>query len=233
MPSQGGEPCQFTRDSRRVRGISWTADSSAVVASLEHENTTRSLWKVSLHKSPIARILGSYFGAGFPGIARTSSSLAYVIHLADSNLWGTDLRKGRTAAALTSDPQPDVGPKISPDGTRVVWRSSRNGSEELWIASVDGSNRKRLCQTPASILGEGAWAPDEGESPVALSTGCENVETPSYSRDGRFIYFSTDKSGSWELMKMNVTGSTATKLFVGEAYAAVEVFVGKWIFIHV
>jgi Tol biopolymer transport system component len=35
-------------------------------------------------------------------------------------------------------------PDYSPDGTRLVFASTRSGAEELWISDVDGSNSRQM-----------------------------------------------------------------------------------------
>ena len=98
---------------------------------------------------------------------------------------GTPVRRGRLAferghdiyavnadgsglANLSNDPAWEDGPAWSPDGTRLAFRSFRNGYEEIWVAKADGSgpvNVTNNVQRPdreSEIFSDVAiaWSPD-------------------------------------------------------------------------
>src|SRR5689334_24769738 len=58
-------------------------------------------------------------------------------------------------------------PVVSPDGTRIVFTSLRDGNFEIYTMSTDGSNVTRLTSTTAVDIGP-AWSPDG--SRIAFST---------------------------------------------------------------
>ena len=87
----------------------------------------------------------------------------------------------------------DEEPVWSPDGTRIVFTSSRSGVQEVWVMNWDGSGQTRLTHTGAD---------DES---------CEDdqfSENPSWSPDGTKIIFTRAVSGQREdLWIMNADGS--------------------------
>ncbi len=114
----------------------------------------------------------------------------------------------------------DVSPgRFSPDGSRVAFVSNR-GSEhlELWIANSDGTNPRQLTffGSAAGMLA-GSWSPDgkrilfdaaiegnndvyvipaEGGKPARLTTGPAMDTLADWSRDGRWIYFTSEAERS-------------------------------------
>jgi len=64
---------------------------------------------------------------------------------------------GSDLTQLTDDPAADYDPAWSPDGTRIAFRSRRDGNDEIYVMNADGSRQRRLSQD----YGERpAWSPD-------------------------------------------------------------------------
>lgn len=94
------------------------------------------------------------------------------------------------------------GPRASPDGTLILYSSAApatvgrasdldlngTGSPDLWIANADGSQARRLAEGAAGYNG---W---------------------SWSPDGRWIAFASNRGGSWDIYKIQVTGAELTRL---------------------
>ena len=93
---------------------------------------------------------------------------------------------------LTSDSGNNGWPRFSPDGSRIIFTSDRNGPYELFIMLDDGSNQTRLSDTDADF---------------------ETV-TPNWSPDGSKIIFASDRDveGRRQIYKMDVDGSNLTRL---------------------
>lgn len=59
---------------------------------------------------------------------------------------------------LTTDPGTDWFPRLSPNGERVLYISSRSGRAEIWVMNADGSSQKRLTELGGISLAE--YSPD-------------------------------------------------------------------------
>jgi len=51
-------------------------------------------------------------------------------------------------------------PRVSPDGTRIVYISDGSGSDNAWIANRDGSGARQVTRLPRSGMLSPAWTPD-------------------------------------------------------------------------
>jgi len=84
------------------------------------------------------------------------------------DIWVMNFPGGSFRRALTNDPALDFHPRISPDGTRIVFSSNRAdlfGREEetidfnIWVMDIDGLNWRQLTAHPAADV-EPHWSPD-------------------------------------------------------------------------
>ncbi len=68
---------------------------------------------------------------------------------------------GGQAERITSGQAYDMQPRYSQDGTRIVFISDRNGSENLWVANADGSDPEALTTGEKQSYVSPIWAPEE------------------------------------------------------------------------
>ena len=73
---------------------------------------------------------------------------------------------GGTATRITSGQGYDMQPRYSHDGAELVFVSDRNGSENLWVASADGTRARQLTDTRRDSYMSPLWTPD-GEYIIA------------------------------------------------------------------
>ncbi len=64
-----------------------------------------------------------------------------------------------------------TNPDWSPDGQRLTFIVTENGTEDLWVANVDGTNAERIidCEAPCVVIDDPSWSPD-GQSIVYSRT---------------------------------------------------------------
>src|SRR5207249_5608087 len=219
----GGPPRRVTSDGRSLNGLAWTADGKEIVFASNRGGLWR-LWRVSTSGGTPELVNGVGEGAGAPTISPRGDRLAYVQARADANIWRTagPASKGRRAAPVKviASSRQDWAGVFSPDGKRIAFGSDRSGSFEIWTCNSDGTNQAQLTSLKAADAGTPSWSPDgtniafdarleghgdlfvisaDGGSPRRLTTEPVENNVPTWSRDGKWIYFSSYRTGSCQI----------------------------------
>ena len=138
---------------------------------------------------------------------------------------GTHTGAQRGAEPFISSNFFDASAVYSPDGKSIAFRSDRSGANEIWICRSDGTEPRRITHFDGPMTGSPRWSPDghllafdsrvgghadvyilhlDGGAPTRMTdsakTNSDNV-VPSWSHDGNAIYFSSNRSGSWQIWR--------------------------------
>ena len=167
--------------------------------------------------------------------------LVYSVESLDTNVWRAELRPAEsspvTAQLLIWSTRLDGQPQFSPDGKKIAFRSNRSGRAQIWISNADGSSPVQLTSFSSDTYYP-MWSPDgvqilfharldgqagadlfsvpaSGGPPKRLTTDPSNDVLASYSRDGHWIYFGSNRSGQREIWKMPAAGGDATRITDG------------------
>jgi TolB protein len=95
---------------------------------------------------------------------------------------------GSEAQNITQHPANDALPSWSPDGKRLVFRSTRDGNKDLYVIDVDGTGLTRL----------------------TTSLGTDTF--PHWSPLGDRIVFASDRAGDFEIYTVQPDGSSLEQL---------------------
>jgi len=89
---------------------------------------------------------------------------------------------GGTAERVTEGPGFDSQPTISPDGQWIAFISDRDGSDNLWIAKIDGSEPRKLSSEKQNRMISPSWTPDSKY--VVVSRRARGTELRMHHIDG-------------------------------------------------
>ena len=251
-----GEPTRLTDIRFNGSRPAWLPDSRDVVIAARG-----SLWRLDAVNGGTPARLPFVGVDGFsPTLSRLRPDgglrLVYRRLFSDTNVWRVDI----TAPGLPASSPPrrviastraDQLPSLSPDGTRVAFFSNRSGEFELWVSDVDGANAVQLT-TLSSLPGFARWAPDgqtlafhsdpegrpdvltipaSGGRPQLLTAGPVGGGYPSYSRDGRAIYFAgANADGQLRVNRIPVSGGEVTVITPSIGALPVESYDGTAVF---
>jgi Tol biopolymer transport system component/C-terminal processing protease CtpA/Prc len=125
-----------------------------------------------------------------------------IVFASGGDLW-TVPAAGGTARLLVADPATESRPLFSPDGHTLAFVSTRTGNGDIYLLALGTGELRRL-----------TWD-DEGE------------QLDAWSRDGRWIYFSSpahDIAGRNDLFRVSPEGGTPLEVvaerYIAESFAA-------------
>ena len=199
---------RLTFDARLVRGLAWTADGSHLVYSANRMDGWR-LWRLPAGGGSPSDLGFSGKSAQFPAVA--PAALAYTLNPSVSAIWRAPLGagEGTEGEQLIRSSGRETSPAYSPDGKLIADISDQTGADEIWVTDADGGNRRQITHLKGRFRPmRPRWSPDaqtlvfESTASVNASeidtipvSGGEprrifaNAGNPSWSQDGKSIYF--------------------------------------------
>ena len=145
------------------------------------------------------------------------------------DLYVLDLKTGNTVK-LTSSMGIEVSPAVSPDGRTIAFVSDKGGSPQIYTMRADGADMKRL-SFEGSYNTSPAWSPKGDKivfsgrrggnqifivnpdgSGLNQLTSQGNNEDPSFSPDGRYISFASDRDGVKGIYIMRANGEAQQRI---------------------
>ena len=140
--------------------------------------------------------------------------------LSTPDIWIAELDRN-VATRLTSSPRSEMEPRLSPDGTRVVFSADWEGPPNLYIADVDGGEPQVLVPFDRTQQWAGGWTPDGRQVVYAkrndtfgmdiwvvdVATGARQPilatpfeeSRPAVSPNGRWLAYASNASGRQEV----------------------------------
>ncbi|GEO19686.1 bifunctional TolB-family protein/amidohydrolase [Cyclobacterium qasimii] len=130
---------------------------------------------------------------------------------------------GGSAKPLRTGMPFDVQPRFSPDGEWISFTSDAGGGDNIWVMKRDGTEPKQITKETFRLLNNAEWMPDgnfliarkhfssgrslgagemwqyhisggDGLQLTKRKNDQQDVNEPSVSPDGRYLYFSEDMS---------------------------------------
>jgi hypothetical protein len=154
--------------------------------------------------------------------------------------------------AFANSTRPESLARFSPDGSRIAFASWRSGNPQIWIAGRDGKGLQQITSLNASAVFVGGWSPDGATiSFDAVIAGNDDVYVvgadgghlrrltaeasvdgvPSWSGDGRWIYFSSTRAGAIpDVWRMSSDGGPALRMTRNGGFDAKASFDERYLF---
>ena len=244
-----GTPVPVTDGKVAVHAIAWMDNRRIVYSTGGY--FARRLGILDLDSGGTTGVEGFGEGAASLSIA-PNGTLVYERESAEVNLWRFGLIHGNSAPErLAASTYETWTPSYSHDGRRIAFATTRSGLEEVWIADSDGAHPIQLTRmgsghtaNPRWSLDDRAilfnsWSPRSDLYTVAVSDGTvkrltdqklSNSVEPSWSRDGKWIYFGDDRTGRFEVYPIPVGGGATEQLTRNGGLHAEESVDRKWVY---
>jgi Tol biopolymer transport system component/DNA-binding winged helix-turn-helix (wHTH) protein len=247
---RAGKNTRLLGGPQRICGITWTRDGARIIFSYATSDTGGDLWQITPDHTESEKMPFGHDAAS-PIVSSSGNRLAYVQGQVNVNIWRVDLDGAKAHAhVLVTSTREQYGPVISPDGRRIVFMSNRSGSDEIWVCDSDGGNAQQL-----TSLGDGGtprWSPDgrqivfdsrvggeanvyvidaNGGVPRKLETGTRMNSMPSWSHDGKWIYFASGLThSSLTVWRVAATGGRAIQLTKTASSMSIESPDGQYVY---
>ncbi len=240
-------------DQPAICGLDVSADGSEIVFSSSSSAGKRDpgLWILRLPEGEPQRILPAASNLRWPTLSPDGRLLAYSHHYDDTNIWAVRLDRPQRRTRIVASTRLDTGPALAPDGERIAFESNRSGTAEIWISDRDGGNAAQLTRFGGPHTGTPRWSPagdliafdsrprgradiflisPDGKRPRRLTDDQSDDVVPSWSRDGRWVYFASNRSGRYEVWKKPAAGGNPVQLTRQGGFAAFEGPEGKHLY---
>jgi len=142
--------------------------------------------------------------------------------------------------------------ELSPDARQIVFESSdRSGRGEIWRSKSDGNDPQQMTSLKGNA-GTPRWSPDgkwiafdgyqpaqrgeiylmdsEGRNQHSIVAGAYDNFVPRWSRDGSSIYFTSNRSGDWQVWNYRLSDRAERQVTRGGGWAAMESDDGKTLY---
>ena len=246
-----GEPRRIITDHLDLTDLAWTADSNSLICS-----GVAGLLRIPLPGGAAEPI--PFENAGDPAVAPKGNRLIYARAESQTAIYRLPGpgQAGGVTKLIASD-RFNGTPKVSADGSRIVFMSDRTGTDELWVSDSEGRNPRQITFFGRATLGSPRWsrdglhiafdstaagAPDvyvietpagnavEPVAPRRITAGAGSNVRPSWSQDGKWIYFGSNRTGKWEIWKCASQGTSAVQVTHGGGREAFEDPEGRYLY---
>jgi eukaryotic-like serine/threonine-protein kinase len=159
--------------------------------------------------------------------------------------------KANEAADLLPSTKEEFSPQYSPDGKKIAFESDRTGSLEIWTCLSNGTNCSMLTSFGTQVTGVPHWSPD-GQQIAFYSRPQDNAQIyvmnseggglrrltndkwenffPVWSRDQRWIYFASNRTGQDQIWKLQPGGGEPVQVTKNGGFACAESPDGKYLY---
>ena len=248
-----GSPRRITQQELLISGLDWSRDGESLIygASVSAGLVTY-LWRVDTKgRRPPARIELAGPRVDDPAVAPAGNRLAFTREQGNVDIWR--FTAGGVAEPFLTSSMFEQSPRFSPDGKKVAFTSNRGGEMlEIWVANADGSNPFPVTNRVGRYQGSPDWSPDgrwiafdsqtkEGHWDIwvmeASGAGLRQLTSersddviPSWSRDGKSIYFCSNRTGRGEIWRVAFAGGQPEQITPDGGHTAFESFDGKTLY---
>lgn len=254
MEASGGRSRSLLSGRHKVADLDWSPDGRQLFVAV-HDGGRHRVWSVDV-ATGVARRRGELGeDTRWISVARRGGRFAYGRARWRFGIRRYDLATGESAPLPgLSSTFYDGDLDVSPAGDRIAFVSTRSGSFEVWTADLDGRRPLQLTDFQAAVVGHPRWLPGgralvfhaeadgrstlwtvpaDGGGPrelllVAGDAGDDVL--PTVSADGRSIYFASDRSGEWQILRAAVEGGAPEPVARDGAYFARESPDGEWLY---
>jgi Tol biopolymer transport system component len=230
--TRGGAASRLTSSDASEYTPAFSYDGDAVIFSSDNASANPTLWRIKVDNGGGTLITNLTRTDSLDFAPSAGQGMIVYTSLPpqakESQIWVSRL-DGTQAGFLING----KSPQLSPDDKHILFlRHGRTGRYQLWVMDPNGGNLTQLTQNEKFDIADPRWSPDgqwiaysstEGKdadgnhnadiwviaadgSPrrVQLTQNGSFDGSPAWDRNGKIIYFRSNRGGSWNIWRMDL-----------------------------
>ncbi len=216
-----------------------TSPDGEKVAFVSNRDGIDNIFVMSISGGEAVKITNSASNVTHPSWSPDGLKLIYIVDFNEyTEIWVVDA-DGSNPIRLTDNPYRDERPCFSPTMDEILFMSNRDGRYKIYLMDPDGDNQRKI-EIPDVDDGSShfvfpQWHPEgdriiyslndltnhqasihivdlDGSNDVALTEEDGRNENPSWTSDGQWIVFQSERDGNFEIYIMKSDGSEVRRL---------------------
>jgi Tol biopolymer transport system component len=254
VPFSGGSLRQLTKEETNWTNLTlmWSPDGKYIAFESDDRMARVPVSGGPIEFNPVYPRIGALSADGLrlayvePAAAWRSAPMVWRAKLA--NAGGKVVSQSRVLVSATGN----SSAQLSPSQQQLVFQSVRSGTGQIWKSNADGSDPLQLTFFETGFPGTPRWSPDEkwiafdyhsaahkgqiylidseGRNLRVLASGNYTDCVPSWSRDGKAVYFSSNRSGDWQVWRREISTGKETQITQHGGFAAFESYDAKTLY---
>lgn len=249
---------RLTNDNVTIVGFDWDPRSGELVFSSLRGSSLPSIWRIAPSRRQAVPFSGVGSGAILPRFNAVTGNLCYVTWIDDFDIWQLPLSDQRTAEGapfkVIDSTQHDSSAVPVGDSRDLVFASFRSGKAEVWLAGEGDPVPEQLTTNPAARESGSPSASPDGTTIVydSLVDGNRDLYTlrlsdrrvtrlthhaardvlPSWSVDGNWIYFSSNRTGEFRIWRISPNGGEPQPVSQSDGFCSLPDPDGRYLYFN-
>jgi len=214
-----------TEGQGNIFGLSWLEEHSIIYALDQDINQSLRLFSLA-DDSDLLLAQGSYHRIDYH---QKSKTLVFANSQQVSNIVALALnqQKEKSPIKLISSTRKDHQPRVSPNGENIAFVADRSGTDQLWIADINGKEQRQLSHIPKAAIIDVSWSPDgknlllivqtnllvkpyifnlDSSKLTAIDTGKFSISDARWSTHTQWLIASCQVDNSWQICRISSLG---------------------------
>ncbi|NVJ59708.1 MAG: PD40 domain-containing protein [Gammaproteobacteria bacterium] len=239
----------------RLKSVTWSKDSSKIIYVSDYNQLMAYSLRDGTHQT-IARNVQRIHS---PNSSPVKDEVAIVVGQSAIDIWQQNIQETESGDkwelldapnSFISSSAIDYFPVYANNSNKAAFVSLRSGDIQVWIREEQGKEYPVTNFKDGRSINRLRWSPDDryllsesNNQIFTIDTKLKNaeilfsddewptVEVPSWSADGKSIYFSSDKDGEWQIFRLSVSsGNVVEQITSLGGYSAQESENGEFLY---